>query len=101
MTRDPNRDPGAKFKMAPDNVMTFADFMYKEGLIKVRPSSWKDMFFPEVYDLPGSLEDPTSRLPKFAMRTLQRPPRNHPAVAPRTLALWPFCTSARPRAHGK
>jgi NitT/TauT family transport system substrate-binding protein len=47
-------DPGAKFTMAPDNVMTFADFMFKEGLIKTRPNSWKDMFFPEVYDLPGS-----------------------------------------------
>jgi NitT/TauT family transport system substrate-binding protein len=47
-------DPGAKFTMAPDNVMTFADFMAKQGLIKVRPSSWKDMFFPDVYDLPGS-----------------------------------------------
>jgi NitT/TauT family transport system substrate-binding protein len=48
------KDPGAKFTMAPDNVMTFADFMFKQGLIKVRPASWKDMFFPEVYDLSGS-----------------------------------------------
>jgi NitT/TauT family transport system substrate-binding protein len=48
------RDPGAKFTMAPDNVMTFADFMFKEGLIRIRPNAWKDMFFPEVYDLPGS-----------------------------------------------
>ncbi len=47
-------DPGAKFTMAPDNLMTFANFMAKQGLIKVRPNSWKDMFFPEVYDLPGS-----------------------------------------------
>jgi NitT/TauT family transport system substrate-binding protein len=48
------RDPGAKFTMAPNNVMTFADFMFKEGLIRIRPNSWKDMFFPEVADLPGS-----------------------------------------------
>jgi NitT/TauT family transport system substrate-binding protein len=48
------KDPGAKFTMAPDNVMTFAEFMFKQGLIKTRPSSWKDMFFPEIYDLPGS-----------------------------------------------
>ena len=46
-------DPGARFTMAPDNVMTLADFMFKEGLISIRPNSWKDMFFPEVYDLPG------------------------------------------------
>jgi NitT/TauT family transport system substrate-binding protein len=47
-------DPGARFTMAPDNVMTFADFMFKQGLIKQRPSSWKDMFFPDVYDMSGS-----------------------------------------------
>jgi hypothetical protein len=35
-------------------VMTFADFMFKQGLIKQRPNSWKDMFFPDVYDMSGS-----------------------------------------------
>jgi len=24
------------------------------GSIKVEPTSWKDMFFPEVHELPGS-----------------------------------------------
>jgi NitT/TauT family transport system substrate-binding protein len=47
-------DPGAKFTMAPDNVMTFAEFMFKQGLIKARPAAWQDMFFPEVHGLPGS-----------------------------------------------
>jgi len=47
-------DPGAKFTTAPTNVMTFAEFMAKQGLIKARPGSWKDMFFPELYGLPGS-----------------------------------------------
>jgi sulfonate transport system substrate-binding protein len=47
-------DPGAKFTTAPTNVMTFAQFMFKQGLIKTRPESWKDMFFPELYAQPGS-----------------------------------------------
>jgi len=28
--------------------------MYKIGSIKVKPASWKDMFFPEIHNLPGS-----------------------------------------------
>jgi NitT/TauT family transport system substrate-binding protein len=47
-------DPGAKFTLAPDNVMTFAEFMFKQGLIKTRPATWQEMFFPEVHGLPGS-----------------------------------------------
>jgi NitT/TauT family transport system substrate-binding protein len=47
-------DPGAKFTTAPTNVMMFAEFMFRQGLIKARPDSWKDMFFPELYALPGS-----------------------------------------------
>ncbi len=47
-------DPEAKFTTAPQNVTTFAEFMFKQGLIKTRPSAWTDMFFPEVHALPGS-----------------------------------------------
>ena len=47
-------DPGAKFTMTPQNVATFANFMAKQGLTKVKTDSWKDMFFPEVHGLPGS-----------------------------------------------
>jgi len=47
-------DPGAKFTMVPQNVTTFANFMFKQGLIKVRPASWKDMFFPEIHAAAGS-----------------------------------------------
>jgi sulfonate transport system substrate-binding protein len=47
-------DAGAKFTTAPTNVMTFAEFMFKQGLIKTRPGAWQDMFFPEVHDAPGS-----------------------------------------------
>ena len=47
-------DPGARFTTAPTNVTTFAQFMHRQGLIKVRPDSWRDMFFPELHDGPGS-----------------------------------------------
>jgi sulfonate transport system substrate-binding protein len=47
-------DPGAKFTTAPTSVTTFAEFMFKQGLIKTKPASWKDMFFPELYGQPGS-----------------------------------------------
>jgi NitT/TauT family transport system substrate-binding protein len=47
-------DPGAKFTLQPANVMTFANFMFRQGLIKVQPSSWKDLFFPEIHADNGS-----------------------------------------------
>lgn len=41
------------FTMAPQNVETYARFMHSVNLIKNEPQSWKDLFFPEVHDLPG------------------------------------------------
>ncbi|HLX27114.1 MAG TPA: ABC transporter substrate-binding protein [Casimicrobiaceae bacterium] len=46
--------PGIDYTLTPSGVMKYADFMYEHGLIKVKPASWKDVFFPEVHDLPGS-----------------------------------------------
>jgi len=40
--------------MTPENTMKFADFMASVGRLKVKPASWKDYFFPEIYDLKGS-----------------------------------------------
>jgi NitT/TauT family transport system substrate-binding protein len=34
--------------------MKYVSFMHKVGLIKTPPSSWKDLFFPEVHQLQGS-----------------------------------------------
>lgn len=34
--------------------MKMVDFMYKVGSIKTKPSSWKDMFFPNAHIMPGS-----------------------------------------------
>lgn len=47
-------DPEIEYTTTPKNVMKYVDFMYKVGAIKVKPASWKDLFFPEVHNLPGS-----------------------------------------------
>jgi NitT/TauT family transport system substrate-binding protein len=47
-------DPKVIYSMTPQNVMQSVDFMYKIGSIKSRPASWKDMWFSNVYNLPGS-----------------------------------------------
>jgi NitT/TauT family transport system substrate-binding protein len=46
--------PQVTWTLTPENSMKYADFMYEVGSIKTKPESWKDIFFPEVYDLPGS-----------------------------------------------
>jgi NitT/TauT family transport system substrate-binding protein len=48
---------GAKqvhWTMVPENTMKFADFMSSVGRIKIKADSWKDYFFPDIYDLKGS-----------------------------------------------
>ena len=47
-------DPQIVFTTTPQNVMKYADFMHKTGTIKVKPDSWKELFFPNVHALPGS-----------------------------------------------
>ena len=47
-------DPLIVFTTTPENVMKYVDFMAKTGAIKAKPESWKDLFFPNVYDLSGS-----------------------------------------------
>lgn len=47
-------DPQMKYTMAPERVLPFAEFMHRIGTLKTKPASWKDLFFPEVHDLPGS-----------------------------------------------
>jgi NitT/TauT family transport system substrate-binding protein len=46
--------PEVKWTMAPENTMKFANFMHSVGTLKVAPQSWRDLFFPEIYDLSGS-----------------------------------------------
>ena len=47
-------DPGIVFTTTPQNVTKYTDFMFKTGTIKVKPESWKDLFFPNAHGLPGS-----------------------------------------------
>jgi NitT/TauT family transport system substrate-binding protein len=47
-------DPKVSFTMTPNNTTKYSDFLYKIGTVKVKAESWKDMFFPEVHNLPGS-----------------------------------------------
>ena len=47
-------NPEVDFTVAPQGFMKFADFMFKTKMIKGMPSSWKDVFFPEVHEEAGS-----------------------------------------------
>ena len=47
-------DPQIVFTTTPLNIMRYANFMAKIGMIKVKPDSWKDLFFPNVHGLAGS-----------------------------------------------
>jgi NitT/TauT family transport system substrate-binding protein len=47
-------DPKNVITMVPQNTFKYAQFMHEIGSLKNRPASWKDLFFPEVHDLPGN-----------------------------------------------
>jgi NitT/TauT family transport system substrate-binding protein len=47
-------DPQVRYTLAPERVLPYALFMYQIGTLKNRPESWKDLFFPDIHDLPGS-----------------------------------------------
>ena len=46
-------DKDIVFTTSPQNVEKFSDFMHRIGSIQVKPT-WKDLFFPESHDKPGS-----------------------------------------------
>jgi sulfonate transport system substrate-binding protein len=47
-------DPEIRYTTTPNNTMKYVDFMHKVGSIKVKPESWKDMYFPNAQKLNGS-----------------------------------------------
>jgi NitT/TauT family transport system substrate-binding protein len=47
-------DPQVRYTMAPERVLPYAQFMHQVGTLKNKPTSWKDMFFPDIHDLSGS-----------------------------------------------
>jgi NitT/TauT family transport system substrate-binding protein len=46
--------PGFVFTVAPNGTLKYAEQMFKTGVIKTKPSSWKDVFFAEAHGLPGN-----------------------------------------------
>lgn len=48
------KSPENIYTMTPYGTRLFADFMYKDHLLKTKMTSWKDAFFPEVHKLPGN-----------------------------------------------
>jgi sulfonate transport system substrate-binding protein len=46
--------PDVQFTTTPQNTVKYADFMARTGLIKAKPASWKDMFFPTAQSQQGS-----------------------------------------------
>lgn len=47
-------DPKFKYVLTPTATLRWANFMHKVGRIKIAPESWKDLFWPEIYDRDGS-----------------------------------------------
>jgi NitT/TauT family transport system substrate-binding protein len=47
-------DPRLIFTLTPHRVLRTAEFLHRTGRVKERPSSWKDLFFPEAHGHDGS-----------------------------------------------
>jgi NitT/TauT family transport system substrate-binding protein len=47
-------DPQVRYTLAPERVLPYAQFMHQIGTLKNNPTSWKDLYFPDIHDLPGS-----------------------------------------------
>jgi len=47
-------DPEVTYTTTPQRTFVFGDYMYRTGLIPTKPASWKDFFFSNARDLPGS-----------------------------------------------
>jgi NitT/TauT family transport system substrate-binding protein len=47
-------DPDIRFTTSPENVIKYAEFMHRTGSIQNQPSTWKDLFFPEIHGAPGN-----------------------------------------------
>ena len=43
-----------EWTMVPKNIMGYAEFMSRVGLIPAKPASWQDVFFPDIHRHPGS-----------------------------------------------
>jgi NitT/TauT family transport system substrate-binding protein len=48
------RDPRLRYTTTPENVLKFANFQAHTGQIPVAPTSWEELFFPELHEKAGS-----------------------------------------------
>lgn len=48
------KDPDNVFTTVPQGTMKYAEFMFKIGAIKEKAASWKDYYFADIHDRPGS-----------------------------------------------
>lgn len=47
-------DPEIRITMTPEHTLPIANFMSRTGTLKGKAGSWKDLYFPELHNLPGS-----------------------------------------------
>lgn len=47
-------DPEVLYTLAPERTFPYAEFLARTGGIKSKVASWKDYFFPDIYDLAGN-----------------------------------------------
>lgn len=46
-------NPDYRFSIGPQKVIKLTDFMHAAGVIKNKPASWKDLYFPDIHDVEG------------------------------------------------
>jgi NitT/TauT family transport system substrate-binding protein len=47
-------DPEIAFTTTPIRTFPVVSFMHNAGTLSVAPSSWQELFFPEIHGAPGS-----------------------------------------------
>lgn len=48
------RLPENEWTMVPKKIMSYADFMSRVGMLQTKPATWRDVFFEDTHNLPGS-----------------------------------------------
>jgi NitT/TauT family transport system substrate-binding protein len=48
------RLPENEWTTVPKKIMDYADYMSRVGMLPVKPASWRDVYFEEAHQLPGS-----------------------------------------------
>jgi NitT/TauT family transport system substrate-binding protein len=48
------RLPENEWTTTPKKIMDYAEFMNRAGMLAVKPASWRDVFFDDLHNLPGS-----------------------------------------------